>query len=110
MCVGMSVGFDLAAAPPGTQSPPAAQAQAAPTPWAPCEPSGGVQSQQEPNLCPWPRLYPDYFEKVLRWAAQDPSLRLPYWNYTGPAQEQVPAAFRATSSVLYDDKRNPHMA
>jgi hypothetical protein len=52
-------------------------------------------------------MYLYYFEKVLQWAAQDPTLRLPYWNYTDPTQEQVPEAFRAVSSVLYDAKRNP---
>lgn len=86
------------------QTPPD---QVAKTTWATCEHSGGQQSQQAPNFFLWHRMYLYHFEKVLQWAAQDPTLRLPYWNYTDPAQERVPAEFRATSSVLYDDKRNP---
>ena len=88
------------------QTPPDQVAQ---TTWATCQHSGGVQSQQAQNFFLWHRMYLYYFEKVLQWAAQDPTLRLPYWNYTDPTQEQVPAAFRAVPSVLYDDKRNPDM-
>jgi len=86
------------------QTPPD---QVATTTWATCEHSGGVQSQQAQNFFTWHRMYLYYFEKVLQWAADDATLRLPYWNYTDPAQEQLPAEFRVASSVFYDDKRNP---
>ncbi len=42
---------------------------------------------------PWHRLYLHYFELVLQDAANDPSLRLPYWDYTDPAQLAMPAEF-----------------
>jgi hypothetical protein len=42
---------------------------------------------------PWHRLYLLYFEKVLQKAANDPSLRLPYWDYTDPASVAMPAEF-----------------
>jgi hypothetical protein len=88
------------------QTPPDSVAQAV---WATCQHSGNVQSQQAQNFFPWHRMYLYYFEQVLQWAAGDATLRLPYWNYTDPTQETIPANFRATSSVLYDAKRNPGM-
>ena len=88
------------------QTPPDQVAQ---TTWATCQHSGNVQSQQAQNFFLWHRMYLFYFEKVLQWAAEDPTLRLPYWNYTDPTQEQVPSEFRNVSSVLYDDKRNPEI-
>jgi hypothetical protein len=54
-------------------------------------------------------MYLYYFERVLRWAANDQTLRLPYWDYTNPANLAVPAEFRNTSSVFYDAKRDPGM-
>jgi hypothetical protein len=52
-------------------------------------------------------MYLYYFERVLRWAAQDNTLRLPYWDYTNTAQEVLPAEFRNTSSTMYDNRRDP---
>jgi tyrosinase len=43
---------------------------------------------------PWHRAYLYYFERILRWAAEDPSLTLPYWNYCDPAQGELPEIFR----------------
>jgi tyrosinase len=43
---------------------------------------------------PWHRAYLYYFERVLRWAADDPNLALPYWNYADPGQRELPPAFR----------------
>jgi hypothetical protein len=88
------------------QTPPDQVAQ---TTWATCQHSGSKQSQQAQNFFLWHRMYLYHFEKVLQWASGDSSLRLPYWNYTDPGQEQVPAPFRVATSVLYDDKRNPDM-
>lgn len=48
----------------------------------------------------WHRLYLYYFEKVLQKAANDPNLRLPYWDYTNPANVAMPAAY--TSSTYFD--------
>jgi len=58
----------------------------------------------------WHRMYIYYFERILRKASGDPSLNLPYWNYTDdPAQGALPDAFRTpanTSNALYDSSRS----
>ena len=82
------------------QTPPDAIAAAI---WATCQHSA---SGQQANFFGWHRMYLYYFERVLRWAANDNTLRLPYWDYTDPIQLALPAAFRSASSVLYDAKRN----
>jgi tyrosinase len=43
---------------------------------------------------PWHRAYVYYFERIVRWAACDDQLALPYWNYSDPAQRQIPEAYR----------------
>jgi hypothetical protein len=35
----------------------------------------------------WHRMYLYYFERILREASGDPSLSLPYWNYTDPSEK-----------------------
>jgi Common central domain of tyrosinase len=77
--------------------------------WATCEHSYTDQqgNLHQANLPGWHRMYVYYFERVLRWAAQDDTLRLPYWDYTDPKQEILPVEFRKTSSPIYDAKRNP---
>jgi hypothetical protein len=53
------------------------------------------QCQHRTNyFFPWHRLFLYYFERVLQDAAGDPSLRLPYWDYTNPSQLAMPAEFR----------------
>jgi hypothetical protein len=76
--------------------------------WATCQHSGGP-GQQAVNFFGWHRMYLYYFERVLRWAASDDTLRLPYWDYTDPTQLALPAEFRAASAVTYDEKRSPGM-
>ena len=71
--------------------------------WATCEHSGDTQA----NFFGWHRMYLYYFERVLRWAAADDTLRLPYWDYTDPAQESLPVEFQSTASSLYDSRRDP---
>jgi Common central domain of tyrosinase/Polyphenol oxidase middle domain len=73
--------------------------------WAKCEHS--APNQQAQNFFGWHRMYLYYFERVLRWAASDGTLRMPYWDYTDPQQELLPPEFRDKSSALYDAKRNP---
>jgi hypothetical protein len=77
--------------------------------WATCEHSYTDQqgNLHQANFFGWHRMYLYYFERVLRWAAQDDTLRLPYWDYTDPKQEILPVEFRKTSSPIYDAKRNP---
>lgn len=41
----------------------------------------------------WHRAYVLYFEHFLREASGDPTLSLPYWNYTEPTQRQFPPHF-----------------
>jgi hypothetical protein len=47
----------------------------------------------------WHRLFLYYFERVLQESAGDPKLRLPYWDYTNPAQLAMPAEFRSPTYV-----------
>ncbi len=74
--------------------------------WATCQHSGNTQAL---NFFGWHRMYLYYYEQVLRWAAQDDTLRLPYWDYTDPAEVTLPTDFRSTTSPLYDARRDPGM-
>lgn len=85
------------------QTPPDSIAK---TVWATCQHSGQTQAL---NFFGWHRMYLYYYERVLRWAAGDDTLRLPYWDYTDPAQLALPADFRNTSASIYDAKRDPDM-
>ncbi len=76
------------------------------TVWATCQHSGDSPAL---NFLGWHRMYLFFFEKVLRWAANDDTLRLPYWDYTNPAQVALPAEFRDTASVLFDSRRAPDL-
>jgi hypothetical protein len=59
----------------------------------------------------WHRMFLFYFEKTLQESAQDRSLHLPYWDYTDPAQIQLPAQFAQPTlaggkpNPLYDPRR-----
>jgi tyrosinase len=82
------------------QTPPDAIATAV---WATCQHS--PQGQQL-NFFGWHRMYLYYFERVLRWAANDPTLTLPYWDYTNPEQTALPDAFQNPNSPLYEWRRS----
>ena len=82
------------------QTPPDAIANSV---WATCQHS--PQGQQL-NFFGWHRMYLYYFERVLRWAADDPALTLPYWDYTDPAQTALPDAFQDPNSPLYEWRRS----
>jgi tyrosinase len=59
---------------------------------------------------PWHRIYLYWFERILRWAAKDDSLALPYWDYSVPEHRILPAAFRQPASdanPLYREERDP---
>ena len=73
-----------------------------------------VQREMFWNRCPhhgepsadflvWHRAYLFYFERILRDAADDPTLSLPYWDYTGGATS-FPRAFseqlRETGDII----------
>ncbi|MUL36989.1 tyrosinase family protein [Gloeocapsopsis dulcis] len=54
---------------------------------------------------PWHRMYLYYFERILRQASGDPTLALPYWNYSDfPDQRSLPEPFR--NRLLPDDSTN----
>src|SRR6185295_14197265 len=65
----------------------------------------------------WHRLYLYYFEQVLQSAANDPTLRLPYWDYTNTSNLAMPAAYTSPTYVnakgetvpnpLYEERRYP---
>ncbi len=42
----------------------------------------------------WHRMYLYFFDRILRAAAGDPNLVLPYWDWTDPAQRTLPIPFR----------------
>ena len=86
------------------QSPPDSTAVSI---WATCQHS--TETIQALNFFGWHRMYLYYFEQVLRWAANDDTLRLPYWDYTNPADTGLPAEFRNTTSTLYDPLRNSNL-
>ncbi len=55
---------------------------------------------------PWHRMYLYRFEQILREAAEDPELTLPYWNYSdNPAHRFLPAALRDPEDA--DGNPNP---
>ena len=59
---------------------------------------------------PWHRMYLYLFERILRWAAADPTLALPYWNYFIPIHRVLPEPFRLpadASNALYMEDRDP---
>jgi len=85
------------------QTPPDSTATAV---WATCQHSAQTQAV---NFFGWHRMYLYYFERVLRWASGDNTLRLPYWDYTDASQVALPAEFQSSTSVLYDAKRDPDM-
>ncbi len=85
------------------QTAPDSTAQAI---WATCQHS---PPGEQANFFGWHRMYLYYYERVLRWAAGDDTLRLPYWDYTDPSQVTLPGAFQDTTSSLYDAKRDPDM-
>jgi tyrosinase len=55
---------------------------------------------------PWHRGYLHFFERILRWAANDPGLMLPFWDWT--THPVLPGPFRYPadgSNPLYEPKR-----
>ncbi len=59
----------------------------------------------------WHRGYLYFFERILRWAAQDPFLNLPFWDWS--AQPVLPEPFRNpadTTNPLYEQLRKANDA
>jgi tyrosinase len=59
---------------------------------------------------PWHRMEVYFFERILRAASGDPTLTLPYWNYSSPAARALPLALRRPAdpakNPLYEPLRN----
>lgn len=85
------------------QTPPDDVAKAT---WGTCEHSSRAR---QANFFGWHRMYLYYFERVLRWAANDETLRLPYWDYTSVEQLAIPAPYLEMRSAFYDPRRDPGM-
>lgn len=49
----------------------------------------------------WHRAYMYYMERMLQRAANEPRLRIPYWNYTATNSRSLPAPFRDPNSSLF---------
>jgi len=81
-----------------------------------------VDAQRYWNKCPhfgqssadfliWHRAYLYVFERILREAANDPMLALPYWDYSKPSGRDFPAIFAderlgdGSPNPLYDPNR-----
>lgn len=54
----------------------------------------------------WHRAYLYYLERMLQRAANESRLRIPYWNYTNPANRSLPALFMDPTTVFYVPGRN----
>ena len=54
----------------------------------------------------WHRAYLYYMERMLQRAANEPRLRIPYWNYTATNSRSLPAPFRDPNSPLFVPGRN----
>lgn len=54
----------------------------------------------------WHRAYLYYMERMLQRAANEPRLRIPYWNYTATNSRSLPAPFRDPNSSLFVPGRN----
>jgi Common central domain of tyrosinase len=62
--------------------------------------------QSSANFPIWHRAYLFYFERILRDAAGDPTLALPYWDYTKPENRDFPQIF--ASEYLDRAKQEPN--
>jgi hypothetical protein len=81
---------------------------------SPQDPTGWLaQANIHRNSCthanwwffPWHRAYLYYFEQILRAVAGDPSLTLPYWDWSDPETRAIPGPF--WTRYLYRVYRGP---
>ena len=59
------------------------------------------------EFLPWHRAYLHFFERILRWAANDLDLMLPFWDWTAYPFVPAPYRFPADTRInpLYEPKR-----
>jgi len=67
-----------------------------------------TDNQNSADFLIWHRAYIYYFERILREASGDPTLSLPYWNYTDATQRGFPKLFAdADPDPITQQTRNP---
>jgi hypothetical protein len=66
-------------------------------------PAGITRVHYSWRFLPWHRAYLYYFEKIVRAASGDPTLSLPYWNWS--TNLQIPSQYWGTSNPLFDPRR-----
>ena len=77
----------------------------------PEEPSWNQCKHRSYQFLGWHRLYLYYFERILRDAANDPNLTLPYWNYSDTSSADnraIPLPYRKPAdagNALFEAKR-----
>ena len=71
--------------------------------WNQCPHNG----QAAADFLPWHRAYLYYFERILREAAEDSSLTLPYWDYTGDDRTFPALLADADADPVTREPRNP---
>lgn len=54
----------------------------------------------------WHRMYVYWFERIVRKMSGDCTWTLPFWDWTSPAERQLPSMFRDPSSELYVSNRS----
>jgi hypothetical protein len=74
------------------------------------QPSWNQCRHASSHFLSWHRAYVYYFERILRDAAGDPELTLPYWDWTDPAAQALPAAFIDSQSPLFEPRREMNQA
>ena len=57
----------------------------------------------------WHRMYLYWFERIIRKYSGMYDWAIPYWDWTNPAQLQLPPQFRVSTNNLYDASRNSAM-
>ena len=57
------------------------------------------------EFLPWHRAYLHFFERILRWAANDPGLMLPFWDWT--AYPFVPDPYRCPADPRFNPLYEP---
>lgn len=73
--------------------------------WLQASIHGGSCAHANWWFLPWHRAYLYYFERILRQAIGDPTLTLPYWDWSDPATRRIPAPFWGANNPLNLSRR-----
>ncbi|WP_161969146.1 tyrosinase family protein [Entomohabitans teleogrylli] len=66
--------------------------------WDTCQAHSG---QREDFFLPWHRMFVAFFENIIRQVSGEAQFTLPWWDYTDPAQQSIPEAFRRPGDALW---------